>query len=289
MELLHVSHGEISPNDYNPNRTTPTEYRNIRYSIETYGLVLPILVRKGKKAEKANYIIVDGEQRWRIAGELNYQKIPVVLDQGKEDQERYKQLTIILDEFRGDIDKDIVAKILNHDREDVSELLKRMKIDRPNKGISEKSYSDFVQETPDWDDDSVFQVDTEHKNLSVPYTITMTQGELETFKDFEKMSEEIDTTVLTSIWNFVSKREMDEDERFFCAYMLALRRALTTKYMPFRDNPERPMSIVYRDTPENVEKVVNYIKDLRENSKLQKKNAKKSEKSNNKSSKKSND
>lgn len=278
MEIQNVSIGKIRPNDYNPNRLTPTDHRNLHYSITKYGLIIPILVRKPMKNEKQEqFIIIDGEQRFKIAQEMGYKEMPIVIDEGKSDEQRYKQLTIIMDEFRGQIDKDIVQKILNTDREDVQELLGRMKLDLPNKGISDKSYEDFKKETPDWDDDAVFQVDDEQKDHEVPHTITLTRGELETFKDFEKMSEEIDETVLSSIWKHVSKRQMDEDERFFVAYMLALRRALLTKYMPFRDNPERPMSIVYRDTQENVGKVVEYIKTLREQSKMKKPKKEKSD------------
>lgn len=271
MELKHVSIGKVKPNEYNPNRLTPTDHRNIHYSIKKYGLVIPILVREPMASEEQDkYIIIDGEQRWKIAQELDYKEIPIVIDEGKKDQERYKQLTIIMDEFRGEIDKDIVMKILNSERADTKELLQRMKLDIPNKGVSENSYDDFIKETPDWDDDSVFTVDDKQKDYEQPYTITLTRGELETFKDFEKMAEEIDETVMSSIWKYVSKRAMDEDERFFVTYMLALRRALLTKYMPFRENPQRPMSIVYRDTQENVGKVVEYIKTLRQQSKLKK-------------------
>jgi hypothetical protein len=256
MEIINVQIGQVIINDYNPNQLTPSDYRNIRYSIEKYGLVIPILVRK--KNNKGKYVIIDGEQRFLISKELGYKELPVVVYQGEEDEERYKQLTIIMDEFRGKIDKDIVAKILNRERDDVKELLNRLKI-RTAEDMPERE-DEFKKDIPDWEDSRIFQVDEDYSKQRIPYTISATEGEIKTIKDYKNIIDEIDTTELARIWANVSKKDIDEDEKFFLMFQLALRRALLSNVMVFKKQPEKPVSIVYRDKIENVKKVVKFIK-----------------------------
>jgi len=75
MELREVNIEKVKPNNYNPNSMTPTEYNNLMFGLRKYSQVVPILVRKSDKEDE--YIIVDGEHRWKAAKEIGLSEVPV--------------------------------------------------------------------------------------------------------------------------------------------------------------------------------------------------------------------
>lgn len=267
MKLQTVNIDEIVPNEYNPNKLTPTEYRNLIFSLEEYGQVVPLLVRS--KNGNGKYVLIDGEHRQKAMYELNMDKVDILIYEKKEDEEKYKMLTIALDEFRGSIDRDIVMKILDSTRDETRRLLERMKLIETHRKFDE--IEDFASTEVDWEDSRIYNVDKEFKDYFQPFTVSATEGEIKTMRDFQNVCTGLDVTMLKAIWEYVSSREIDDDEYFFLAFQLALKRALTTRMLPFRDNPEKPLSIVYRDKQENVEKVVEFIKSLTKKSTKSKK------------------
>lgn len=63
----------VHPNDYSPSAMTAQEYAKLKRSIQTVGVLNPILVRPAA----GGYEIVDGNQRWKACKELGHDTIPV--------------------------------------------------------------------------------------------------------------------------------------------------------------------------------------------------------------------
>lgn len=80
---------EVSPNNWNPKDLDSPEYQKIIRSIEKNGYASPVLVREKDGA----YQIIDGENRYRAAYELGYEKI-YVYDAGEISDEDAKAMTI---------------------------------------------------------------------------------------------------------------------------------------------------------------------------------------------------
>lgn len=76
-------------------------------SIREHGFISPILVRK----KKDYYEIIDGEHRWRGAKELGMKKV-VVNNLGNVTDEVAQQLTIIMNEVKGEADPQKLSSLL---------------------------------------------------------------------------------------------------------------------------------------------------------------------------------
>jgi ParB family chromosome partitioning protein len=75
-ELLHLSPDNILRNPDNPRLYfRPEELDSLMMSIKRYGIQVPITVYKDGK----NYILIDGERRWRCALKLNLKTIPALV------------------------------------------------------------------------------------------------------------------------------------------------------------------------------------------------------------------
>jgi len=111
---------KAQPNGWNPNMMDATMYRKELASLRKFGYVNPILVRhKGK-----DYEIIDGEHRWRALHELGYEEAEVTVIEGISDEEA-RQLTIVLNETRGNPDPTRLGVLLRELLQDVpkSDLL----------------------------------------------------------------------------------------------------------------------------------------------------------------------
>jgi ParB family chromosome partitioning protein len=90
----------IRPNPAQPRKTFDSEQlEDLRQSIETHGVLQPILVRP---AGKGQYEIVSGERRWRAARLAGLQSIPVVVRVADEVQSL--ELAIVENVQRQDLD-----------------------------------------------------------------------------------------------------------------------------------------------------------------------------------------
>ena len=92
---------DLKPATYNPRQISTKQYKDLKASIEKFGLVDPIIINQNGN------VVVGGHQRLKICKELKHTEIDcVVLDLSKE-QER--ELNIRLNKNTGDFDLDILA------------------------------------------------------------------------------------------------------------------------------------------------------------------------------------
>lgn len=73
------------------------ELEELKESIKQDSMLVPILAREKRDGE-TNYEIIDGERRWRVAKELNWQKVPLELR--NVDDETARRMVYILNEER---------------------------------------------------------------------------------------------------------------------------------------------------------------------------------------------
>lgn len=115
---IKIKTSQLSPNDYNPNKTTERIDEAIRKSLQHYGQVLEILVRPDPD-NKGKFIIIDGEHRFNHADKEVY--VNVVHGLNENDA---KKLTVILNETRGKADLIELSELLSqlNDELDTEEL-----------------------------------------------------------------------------------------------------------------------------------------------------------------------
>jgi ParB-like chromosome segregation protein Spo0J len=100
MQIKKIKINKLKPAFYNPRQISTKQYKDLKESIERFGLVDPIIVNK-------DFTVIGGHQRLKICKELRYTEIDcVVLDLTKEQE---KELNIRLNKSGGDWDMDILA------------------------------------------------------------------------------------------------------------------------------------------------------------------------------------
>ena len=85
--LMHLSIEDISPNPHNPRLVFDEEaMSDLKNSVKKVGILVPITVYENtKNATKSNYILLDGERRWRASKELDMETIPAnVIDEPED-------------------------------------------------------------------------------------------------------------------------------------------------------------------------------------------------------------
>ena len=119
MKVTEIALAQLQKNEWNPNRTSLVQDNAIRESIEEFGDVQPIVVRKHPGG---NYEIIDGEHRVEAARSLNKETInAVIVDVNDTDA---KRLTIVLNETRGHADKSELSVLLNELYDEIGDELK---------------------------------------------------------------------------------------------------------------------------------------------------------------------
>lgn len=120
LVVEYVPRSRIRPNPWNPNLQDAFIYEKELASIRTFGFIDPILTRN----LGSDFEIIDGEHRWKAAGELGIDPVPIVNLGDIEDAEA-RQLTIVLNETRGRPDpgrlRDLLADLSS--RRSVQDLL----------------------------------------------------------------------------------------------------------------------------------------------------------------------
>lgn len=111
-----VKIGDVHPNPWNPNKQSDFMFEKLRAEMREFGFIDPCTVRrmvKGKgKKQKVSYQIIDGEHRWRAAGDEGMKEIPV-RDLGVMTDERAEALTLIFIDLHGEPDPFLQAKLVN--------------------------------------------------------------------------------------------------------------------------------------------------------------------------------
>lgn len=85
--LQNIRIDEISPNPHNPRLIfEPRELDELKNSISKVGILVPLTVYKNEKNfPKTQYVILDGERRWRCAKEIGLDTIPAnIIDEPKD-------------------------------------------------------------------------------------------------------------------------------------------------------------------------------------------------------------
>jgi hypothetical protein len=98
---------ELQANPWNPNTMDDFMWRKTLMSIETLGFSSPAVVR-----DKGDYFeVIDGEHRVKAAIELDLPLIPV-WNLGVISDSHAKQLTVVLNETRGQADRERLGELL---------------------------------------------------------------------------------------------------------------------------------------------------------------------------------
>jgi hypothetical protein len=120
LRVDYVSDDLLRPNPWNPNRQDDFIFERELASIQRFGFVDPILVRKLDDW----FEIIDGEHRLRACRQLGITEIPII-DLGDVDDDDAKQLTIVLNETRGRAQPDLLRSLISDlaKRHPVEELL----------------------------------------------------------------------------------------------------------------------------------------------------------------------
>lgn len=85
--LFNIKPSEIAPNPHNPRLIFDQDGMDeLKKSIFKVGVLVPLTVyRNTKKVPEEEYILLDGERRWRCAKELELETVPVnVIDEPKD-------------------------------------------------------------------------------------------------------------------------------------------------------------------------------------------------------------
>ena len=100
MKIEKIQINKLKPATYNPRQISTKQYKDLKSSVEKFGLVDPIITNK-------DFTIIGGHQRYKICKELKHKEIDcVVLDLSKEEE---RELNIRLNKNTGDFDMDILA------------------------------------------------------------------------------------------------------------------------------------------------------------------------------------
>ena len=110
MNIEKIEINKLNPATYNPRQISTKQYKDLKQSIEKFGIVDPLIVNKNKNT----FTIIGGHQRYKIIKEAVEKvspkeiiKIPcVVLELSKEDE---RELNIRLNKSGGEFDLDILA------------------------------------------------------------------------------------------------------------------------------------------------------------------------------------
>jgi DNA modification methylase len=115
--VVSVPINKLKPAAYNPRLMPPEEMAKLRRSIQTYGLVEPLVVRK------ADDTIIGGHQRWEAARSLGLKQVPVVYLELSEPEA--KALNLALNKIQGEWDLPKLGELLAELRElpDLDETL----------------------------------------------------------------------------------------------------------------------------------------------------------------------
>ena len=107
MNIEKIEINKLKAATYNPRQISTKQYKDLKESINKFGLVDPIIVNKC-------YTIIGGHQRYKICKDLDYKDIGcIILDLNKE-QER--ELNIRLNKNTGTFDMDILANEFDIDQ-----------------------------------------------------------------------------------------------------------------------------------------------------------------------------
>ena len=106
MKITNKKAKDLKPSEYNPRQISTKQHKDLKKSIETFGLVDPIVINSCGT-------IIGGHQRFKILQEMETDNIPcVVLNLSKEKE---MELNIRLNKSGGEFDMDLLANFFDVD------------------------------------------------------------------------------------------------------------------------------------------------------------------------------
>lgn len=102
--LKHLNTEDISPNPHNPRMIFDEQgLSDLKTSVKKVGILVPITVYENTKdVPKSNYILLDGERRWRTSKELGMETIPANVIDEPEDVTQNILFMFNIHHFRND-------------------------------------------------------------------------------------------------------------------------------------------------------------------------------------------
>ena len=175
--------------DYNPRQLTTDQYNQLKKSINTFGLVDPIIVNTN--SERQN-IIIGGHQRVKVAKEMGVKQIPVV--ELNLSLERERELNVRLNKNNGEWNFDMLANNF-----EIDELL--------DWGF--ENYELGVNDKEDVDMDEIWEGMPEYENEDLePYrTLKLHFRNEADVKKFSEMMQQQITDRTKSMWYPQLERE----------------------------------------------------------------------------------
>ncbi len=86
MKSIEIALKNIVPDENQPRRYFNAEkMKMLKNSIKSYGIMTPLIVQE---IGKGQYLLVDGERRFRAAKELDLKEVPAVVEKAQNDTER---------------------------------------------------------------------------------------------------------------------------------------------------------------------------------------------------------
>lgn len=107
LTIQYVNITDLIPAEYNPRAMTEAEAKQLATSLDSFGLVEPLVVNGAK--ERMN-VIIGGHQRYNILKMMGEEKAPVVYVT-IPDIEKEKELNLRLNKNSGHFDWDLLADI----------------------------------------------------------------------------------------------------------------------------------------------------------------------------------
>lgn len=249
---------EVTFNNYNPNVVTQNEYNIILFSLKKFGQVVPLLVR----AEKEKFIIIDGEHRFRAMKELQFTECYCIIYEKESDMDAYKMLTVAMNHPYGNMPNENLRKVFADSKQElVSEFLTKFGISLEKKmELKSKEQADLFQKFDlNWDSDDAWEVtEPDYETL----TVLGSHEEIEQIKQLQKIFESWEMTALKGFVDYVSQADIKPDEKFYLLYQLAQKRAFEARKMVFRNQPDKPITIVVRGKPAVIEEVLKKYMEL---------------------------
>jgi len=145
LKIEHVAVERLRPAAYNPRLMPPDEMAKLRRSIQEWGFVEPIVVRR------ADMTVIGGHQRLEAAKSLGMTRVPVVFVEVGENQA--KALNIALNQIHGDWDLPKLGELLEELRElpDLDESLTGFDPKEMDQLLAELERSQRSQEDENFD------------------------------------------------------------------------------------------------------------------------------------------
>ena len=105
LEITHLPIGDLRPDPANPRRISDEDLESLTRSIREFGLIDPIIARKGDR------LVIGGHQRLLAARKLGIKQVPVVLVDLSEEQAHL--LNLALNKISGTWDQELLARLLS--------------------------------------------------------------------------------------------------------------------------------------------------------------------------------